>query len=64
MPWEWLEAVHEPGAHRRVRTGALSLREERGLGLPWSEALVERGRRSVGGTVAAASLRASTAAWA
>jgi acetoin utilization deacetylase AcuC-like enzyme len=56
VPWEWLEAVHEPELMRRVRTGALSLREERGLGLPWSEALVERGRRSVGGTVAAASL--------
>ena len=30
------------------------MREQRGLGLPWSEVLVERGRRSVGGTVAAA----------
>jgi acetoin utilization deacetylase AcuC-like enzyme len=30
------------------------VREERGLGLPWSAALVERGRRSVGGTIAAA----------
>ena len=30
------------------------MREERGLGLPWSEVLVERGRRSVGGTLAAA----------
>jgi acetoin utilization deacetylase AcuC-like enzyme len=56
VPWEWLQAVHEPELMRRVRTGGLSVREERGLGLPWSEALVERGRRSVGGTVAAASL--------
>ena len=32
----------------------MSVREQRGLGLPWSEVLVERGRRSVGGTVAAA----------
>ena len=30
------------------------MREERGLGIPWSPELVERGRRSVGGTVAAA----------
>jgi acetoin utilization deacetylase AcuC-like enzyme len=30
------------------------MREQRALGLPWSEALVERARRSVGGTVAAA----------
>jgi acetoin utilization deacetylase AcuC-like enzyme len=32
----------------------MTVREQRGLGLPWSAALVERGRRSVGGTVAAA----------
>jgi acetoin utilization deacetylase AcuC-like enzyme len=56
VPWEWLEAVHEPALVERIRTGTLSTREERGLGLPWSEALVERGRRSVGGTVAAARL--------
>jgi acetoin utilization deacetylase AcuC-like enzyme len=53
-PWAWLEAVHDPELMARIRTGALSLREQRALGLPWSEALVERGRRSVGGTVAAA----------
>ena len=34
----------------RIRTGQMSVREQRGLGLPWSEVLVERGRRSVGGT--------------
>ena len=56
VPWEWLEAVHEPALIERIRTGGLSVREERGLGIPWSEALVERGRRSVGGTVAAAGL--------
>ena len=32
----------------------MTVREQRGLGLPWSELLVERGRRSVGGTLAAA----------
>jgi acetoin utilization deacetylase AcuC-like enzyme len=53
-PWEWLTAVHEAGLVERIRTGGLSVRERRGLGLPWSEALVERARRSVGGTVAAA----------
>ena len=56
VPWPWLEAVHDPGLIDRIRTGALSVREQRGLGLPWSPALVERGRRSVGGTVAAARL--------
>lgn len=56
VPWAWLEAVHDPALIERIRTGGLSVREERGLGIPWSEALVERGRRSVGGTVAAAGL--------
>ena len=32
----------------------MTVREQRGLGLPWSEGLVERGRRSVGGTLGAA----------
>ena len=32
------------------------MREQRGLGLPWSAELVERGRRSVGGTIEAARL--------
>jgi acetoin utilization deacetylase AcuC-like enzyme len=54
VPWAWLEAVHDPGLLDRIRTGAMSAREQRGLGLPWSQELVERGRRSVGGTVAAA----------
>jgi acetoin utilization deacetylase AcuC-like enzyme len=54
VPWRRLAAVHDRELLERIRTGTLSVREERGLGLPWSEALVERGRRSVGGTVAAA----------
>jgi acetoin utilization deacetylase AcuC-like enzyme len=54
VPWEWLGAVHEAPLLERIRTGTMSVREQRGLGLPWSEVLVERGRRSVGGTVAAA----------
>jgi acetoin utilization deacetylase AcuC-like enzyme len=56
VPWAWLEAVHDPALMDRIRTGSLSVREQRGLGLPWSPELVERGRRSVGGTVAAARL--------
>lgn len=56
VPWAWLEAVHDGGLIERIRTGALSVREERGLGLPWSPGLVERARRSVGGTVEAAGL--------
>src|SRR5439155_2620633 len=38
----------------RVRCGSLSRREQLALGLPWSEELVERARRSVGATLAAA----------
>ena len=38
----------------RLRAGTLSVREQRGLGLPWSAALVERARRTTAGTVAAA----------
>jgi acetoin utilization deacetylase AcuC-like enzyme len=56
VPWAWLEAVHDPDLVGRIRTGALSVREQRGLGLPWSPELVERGRRSVCGTVEAARL--------
>src|SRR4051794_25623288 len=54
VPWEWLAAVHDAPLLERIRTGEMSVREQRGLGLPWSEVLVERGRRSVGGTVGAA----------
>ena len=53
VPWQWLEAVHDPELVRRIRTGNLSVREARGLGLPWSPQLVERSRRSVAGTIAA-----------
>jgi acetoin utilization deacetylase AcuC-like enzyme len=51
---EALHRVHERGYVRRVRDGALSRDEVRRIGFPWSAELVERSRRSVGGTVAAA----------
>jgi acetoin utilization deacetylase AcuC-like enzyme len=54
VPWEWLAEVHEAPLLERIRLGEMTVREQRGLGLPWSEVLVERGRRSVGGTAAAA----------
>ena len=54
VPWAWLEAVHDPGLVARIRGGDLTVREQRALGLPWSPELVERSRRSVAGTVAAA----------
>ena len=39
--------VHDQALLDRIRTGSLSVREQRGLGIPWSPELVERGRRSV-----------------
>jgi acetoin utilization deacetylase AcuC-like enzyme len=54
VPWEWLAAVHDEALLERIRDGEMTLREQRGLGLPWSQVLVERGRRSVGGTLGAA----------
>ena len=54
VPWEDLAAVHDCALLERIRIGTMTTRELRGLGLPWSPQLVERGRRSVGGTIAAA----------
>src|SRR5215217_709546 len=54
VEWEALAAVHYCGLLSRIREGCLTVREQRGLGLPWSRELVERARRSVGGTIAAA----------
>ncbi len=51
---EELLRAHDAGYVARVKTGTLSDREVRRLGFPWSPALVERSRRSVGGTIAAA----------
>ena len=51
---EELCRAHDAGYVERVKTGSLSERQVRRLGFPWSPALVERSRRSVGGTIAAA----------
>jgi acetoin utilization deacetylase AcuC-like enzyme len=45
--------AHEPAYVERVKSGTLSKQEIRRIGLPWSPELVERARRSVGGTIAA-----------
>ena len=49
-----LRLVHTAEYVERFVGGALSAAEVRRLGFPWSPALVERSRRAVGGTVAAA----------
>src|ERR1700741_2988561 len=46
VAWGGLGAVHDGDLLERIREGTLTLREQRGLGLPWSQALVERSRRS------------------
>lgn len=49
-----LETVHTGDYVRRVSDGALTTAEIRRTGFPWSPDLVERSRRAVGGTIAAA----------
>jgi len=52
--WSAIERVHDPVFVGRVRAGALTVREQRVLGLPWSAQLLERTRRGVQGTLEAA----------
>ena len=49
-----LRLVHTAEYVERVTRGTLDSTAERRLGFPWSAALVERSRRTVGGTIAAA----------
>jgi acetoin utilization deacetylase AcuC-like enzyme len=49
-----LALAHTPAWIDAVAGGTLSEREQREIGYPWSSAMVERVRRSVGATVAAA----------
>jgi len=49
-----LRLVHTAEYVERMTRGRLGASEERRLGFPWSPQLVERSRRTVGGTIAAA----------
>lgn len=51
---EALRRIHTEEYVTRVTEGSISVAEVRRIGFPWSPQLVERSRRSVGGTVAAA----------
>lgn len=51
---EQLLRVHDAAYLRRVASGTLTASEQRRIGFPWSPGLVERSRRSVGATIAAA----------
>ena len=46
--------AHDPGYLLRVVNGKLSAAEQKEIGFPWSEKMVERSRRSAGATIAAA----------
>jgi acetoin utilization deacetylase AcuC-like enzyme len=50
---EELLRAHDPAYVARVLNGTLTREEVRRIGFPWSPALVERSRRSVGGTLGA-----------
>jgi acetoin utilization deacetylase AcuC-like enzyme len=49
-----LALVHTPEYIGAVACGTLDARAQREIGFPWSEAMVERSRRSVGATIQAA----------
>jgi acetoin utilization deacetylase AcuC-like enzyme len=49
-----LVRVHDPAYVSAVTSGTLEPAAQRAIGFPWSEEMVERSRRSVGATVAAA----------
>jgi acetoin utilization deacetylase AcuC-like enzyme len=46
-----LALAHDRAYIEKVKTGGLSAKEIRRMGFPWSPELVERSRRSVGGTI-------------
>lgn len=52
--WEDLRLVHEPAYVDAVASGAVPPEIQRRIGFPWSPQMVERARRSVGATIAAA----------
>jgi acetoin utilization deacetylase AcuC-like enzyme len=53
--------VHTDRYVRAIVEGTLSENEQRRIGLPWSESLVERSFRAVGGTCEAARAALDTA---
>ena len=52
--WEDLRLIHTPEYVDAVATGTLARDAQRRIGFPWSLEMVERSRRSVGATLAAA----------
>ena len=54
ISWEELRLVHDAAYVDAVASGTLPPDAQRRIGFPWSEMMVERSRRSVGATLAAA----------
>ena len=54
VAWEDLRLVHDAGYVDAVAAGTLPADAQRRIGFPWSAMMVERSRRSVGATLAAA----------
>jgi acetoin utilization deacetylase AcuC-like enzyme len=52
--WDELRLVHDAAYVDAVANGTLPAEAQRRIGFPWSEMMVERSRRSVGATLAAA----------
>src|SRR5262245_9110303 len=52
--WDDIRLVHDAEYVAAVATGTLTADSQRRIGFPWSEMMVERSRRSVGATIAAA----------
>jgi acetoin utilization deacetylase AcuC-like enzyme len=51
--WDELMLVHDRDYVERVREGRLEYLEQRRIGFPWSDGMVERSRRSAGATICA-----------
>ena len=54
VDWDDLRLVHTPAYVEAVASGTLPREAQRRIGFPWSPEMVERSRRSVGATIAAA----------
>ena len=52
--WDALRLAHDPEYVHAIATGTLPAEKQRRIGFPWSADMVERSRRSVGATLAAA----------
>jgi acetoin utilization deacetylase AcuC-like enzyme len=55
-PTNWIELVHTPEYVQAYQTGTLDPKAQRRIGLPWSEAFVNRTCTAVGGTILTAQL--------